>query len=343
MFGQNRQPYPSMTPQEMVAYASERGIQTPQSIIDKLTPQQPIMQEQPRNGFLGGLEKLLQNPNQALFGSQAPEGSYPMDSAPLADLRNILIKNPQSLGYTPQSLAKINQLGGQKVAEGMLQGLNFGIPEIAQNIQQYNVGQGKDNPINIPQTQEQIDLANRSSLNNFNTSATIAPKVGGLFNDIASGYKENRNTPFQIENLDQNQNKGVATRIGEGLGTLARFGQSPLGRGALVAGLIGATGGSGLEALAYGGTASVTNQQLKNQDEFYRDQLNQQGVDTSKVGGYITPEMFKNQTLANYRTGMLGIGNKRLSMSDYQNAQKQLQKQLTDGLITQMNIKGLCQ
>ncbi|MCM1003576.1 MAG: hypothetical protein NC408_04470 [Candidatus Gastranaerophilales bacterium] len=119
---------------------------------------------------------------------------------------------------------------------------------------------------------------------------TIDPKTGetkmetlvnyrpGLLNDIAGGYKENRFTPASLNNFGQNaleggRGKGFGYRLGEGLGSLARFGESPLGRSLLVGGIIGASGGSGLEALAYGGTAGMLNQANRSADRIYRDDL----------------------------------------------------------------------
>lgn len=107
---------------------------------------------------------------------------------------------------------------------------------------------------------------------------TISSYRPGLLNDIVGGYKENRFTPASLSNFGQNElsggrQKGFGYRLGEGLGSLARFGESPLGRSLLVGGIIGASGGSGIEALAYGGTAGMLNQANRNADRIYRDDL----------------------------------------------------------------------
>ena len=104
------------------------------------------------------------------------------------------------------------------------------------------------------------------------------PRVGGIFPDIAAGFKENLNNPININNFGQNElggnrRKGLAYRLGEGLGSLARLGESPLGRGLLMAGIVGATGGSGLQALAYGAGTGVGNQANRMRDRAYRDDL----------------------------------------------------------------------
>lgn len=117
-------------------------------------------------------------------------------------------------------------------------------------------------------------------VNPENTTATVSqtPRVGGIFPDIAAGYRENRNTPISLNNFGQNdlggdRKKGFAYRLGEGLGSLARLGESPLGRGLLVGGLVLGTGGGALPALAFGGATSMGNQQHRMRDRAYRDDL----------------------------------------------------------------------
>lgn len=107
---------------------------------------------------------------------------------------------------------------------------------------------------------------------------TITSYRPGLLNDITGGYNENRYTPVSLSNFGQNttadgRNKGFAYRLGEGLGSLAKFAESPLGRSLLVGGIVGATGGSGLEALAYGAKTGMLNQGNRSADRIYRDDL----------------------------------------------------------------------
>lgn len=131
------------------------------------------------------------------------------------------------------------------------------------------------------------------------------PRVGGLFNDIANGAKENYTTGFAAPNLydsktSEGSDKGFAYRLGEGLGTLGRFAQSPLGRGLITAGIVGATGGNGLQAVTYGGQAGALNQQLRSADKLYREQLKDnygftdEQLDSTR--GYIRPDTFNNLT-----------------------------------------------
>ena len=112
----------------------------------------------------------------------------------------------------------------------------------------------------------------------MNATISQSPRVGGLFNDIASGAKENYATGFAAPNLYENETpdgrkKGFGYRLGEGLGTIGRFLESPLGRGLLVAGIVGATGGNGLAALAYGGQAGSLNQRYRYQDKMFRNEM----------------------------------------------------------------------
>lgn len=100
----------------------------------------------------------------------------------------------------------------------------------------------------------------------------------GLLNDIRSGAKENFATGFAAPNWEQTvtpdgRKKGLGYRLGEGLGSFARFAESPLGRGLLMAGIVGASGGSGLEALGYGAGAGLGNQQARMKDRLYRNNL----------------------------------------------------------------------
>ena len=69
------------------------------------------------------------------------------------------------------------------------------------------------------------------------------------------------------------EKKRTAERLGEGLGSLVRFGESPLGRSLIVGGLVGATGGNPLQSLTYGTYTGMLNQANRNADRIYRDDL----------------------------------------------------------------------
>ena len=128
------------------------------------------------------------------------------------------------------------------------------------------------------------------------TTATI--NRPGLLQDISQGYNENRFTPASLDNLQQNtlangRDKGFAYRLGEGLGSLARFGESPLGRGLITAGIVGATGGAALPALAFGTQTGFLNQANRMRDKTYRNDLintQKQSLMSSPEWNNLTPE-----------------------------------------------------
>ena len=114
--------------------------------------------------------------------------------------------------------------------------------------------------------------------NTMNVTVSNNPRVGGLLNDIGAGARENFATGFAANNLLDNETadgrrKGFAYRLGEGLGTIGRVLESPLGRGLITAGIVGATGGDMLDALAYGGQAGTLNQRLRQQDRMFRNEM----------------------------------------------------------------------
>jgi hypothetical protein len=73
---------------------------------------------------------------------------------------------------------------------------------------------------------------------------------------------------------------------------LARIAESPAGRALMVGGLVAATGGGGLPALAFGSMAGLGNQQNRMKDALYRKSLQEQGIDTTGVNGYIGDNAF---------------------------------------------------
>lgn len=119
-------------------------------------------------------------------------------------------------------------------------------------------------------------------------------RQGGIIPDLMTGFKENLGEKFSTSNLTDTKDKGFIYRLGEGLGTATRLLDSPLGRGLAVAGAVGALGGSGGDALAYGLNTTAQNQGLRMQDKIYRNDLENMDVDTSGINGYITEDMYKN-------------------------------------------------
>ena len=104
------------------------------------------------------------------------------------------------------------------VVNGVRQGLNSGHKEIDQWIKQYNNGAGRENPINIPQTDEEIAAARAGSFNTPIQNGGIATEstedkvkqgildkfIDGI-TDLSKGYNENKNTAFNPENLRRRQ------------------------------------------------------------------------------------------------------------------------------------------
>lgn len=190
-----------------------------------------------------------------------------------------------------------NQGFDENTVNGVAQGLNSGNKDIAAKIDELG--------INKPQSQADIDLAKQGQFNTPTLSTeTIAKFQPGFFNNFGAGFKENFSTPISANNFGQNtladgRPKGFGYRAGEALGTLGRVLESPLGRGLLTAGIVGATGGSGLEALAYGGQAGLINQTSRMNDQIYRNSLNEQGIDTTGLSGYINQDTYKNLSSTN--------------------------------------------
>ena len=183
----------------------------------------------------------------------------------------------------------------------------------------------------------EIDTSEVNPETNEITTEKITKFQPGFFTDLASGARENFEQEYSPRNLEdkiglQGQNKGLAYRIGEGLGTtgkglnrganllgkglrkVGQFADTPLGRGVITAGIVGLTGGGALPMLAYGGTAGLTNQQNRMKDQMYRNELSKMGFDTTGINGYIGDDTFNKifqskqlQDNAEYRNALLAI------------------------------------
>ena len=217
------------------------------------------------------------------------------------------------LGSQPYMQGLLNQpketgLTLDQYKQGVANGLNYGVPEIAQA--------QKELGINIPKTGEEIDLANVGQFNQptgLSVGTATTPRQGGFFNDLAQGYQENATQGFNVQNLAPDQNKGLATRIGEGLGTLTRFANSPLGRGLIAYGTTRALGYD--DPVEQGLIAGVTRQGNISRDKAYRQGLINMGVDEAQVNaipGIVSNDIFANfarakqlQDNAEYRNMML--------------------------------------
>ena len=138
--------------------------------------------------------------------------------------------------------------------------------------------------------------------------ATLVNHKPGFFEDFGKGFQENATQGFNIDNLAPVENKGLATRLGEGLGTLTRFYDKPIGRFATAAALSALTGET--NPLNEGVKAYVGRQNNMTQDRVYRNQLKQLGMTDDEVNaipGNVTKDVFEGVT-----SGMR-LGNQRMT------------------------------
>ena len=164
--------------------------------------------------------------------------------------------------------------------------------------------------------------------------ATLTNHKPGFFEDFSRGYKENATQGFNVNNLVPVENKGLATRLGEGLGTIERFANRPLGRSLIAYGLSNAMGDTNPLEQAF--TAGVGRQTNMTRDNVYRNQLKQMGMSEDEVNaipGIITDDIFKNYTLANYRNNMTNYRNLKLDKDTYLKQQQNIYKMLDLGVI----------
>lgn len=185
-----------------------------------------------------------------------------------------------------------------------------------------------------PKTQEYMNAENMPTQLSLGTKTT--PATNGFLQDFMAGAKENYNNAFKPENL-QPQNKNWATRLGEGVGTALRFGDSSAGRGLMAGAAALALGMSPGQALGYGLGTTAGRQKILATDTLYRNKLKEMGAteeDLNKIKGYIDNDMFKNLSLADYRNSMVNYRNTKLDKDTYLKAQQNIYKMLNDGVIT---------
>jgi len=232
------------------------------------------------NAFLGKAP-LVQQPQQTATtvypqAMQAFFDNLPNNQSLMTKINN----SPHNQGYSQDEI-------NQKIA----QGFNLGIPEIANEQAKWG--------IKIPKTDFEKQAADLGQFNFYPTQLSVgtaaAQRQGGIFNDIASGARENYSQGFNSSNWGGN--KSLATRIGEGIGTGLRWFDTPLGRGLAAMGLSALTGyGTPLEEFA---TATVGRQQNRAKDQLYRQDLAKKGIDTSNITGNITEDIYKNLVNSN--------------------------------------------
>lgn len=173
---------------------------------------------------------------------------------------------------------------------------------------------------------------------NSSVTASSNPRVGGLLNDLASGYNENYNNRFSFNNIGDNdidfdRKKGFGYRLGEGLGTVGRFIDSPLGRFGLAYGLNSALGYK--NSLQEGLTAAVGRQNAQTADRVYRQQLRQMGYtddDLNQINGNITNDIYKNLSQNVWRF-------RNLDQNTYVKMKTLYDRQLQQGIISPEEYK----
>jgi hypothetical protein len=215
------------------------------------------------------------------------------------DLLEKIQASPYNQGYTDQEI--INRVA---------QGQNFGLPEIANEQKEWG--------IKLPRANNELDeeAVKGNYLNVYQpklqTGTATTPRQGGFFNDLAQGYQENATQGFNVQNWAP-QNKGLATKIGEGLGTLARFYDKPIGRMAVATGLSMLT--DEVNPLQEGIRAYVGRQTNMTKDKAYRQNLQQMGYtpeEIDSIPGIVNDQVYTNlirakqlQDNAEYRNMML--------------------------------------
>lgn len=127
-----------------------------------------------------------------------------------------LVRNDAgNAGFSPQSVDLIRKIGADKVADGIGQGLNNGVPEIADWINQYNNGAGRNNPLG--QVAEQPAQDGQILQGGVNQKSDLKTNLSNAWSDFQRGYKENVKNGFQPANLFNQQFSETVTRPSEQL------------------------------------------------------------------------------------------------------------------------------
>lgn len=127
-----------------------------------------------------------------------------------------LVRNDAgNAGFSPQSVDLIKKIGADKVADGIGQGLNNGVPEIADWINQYNNGAGRNNPLG--QVAEQPAQDNQMLQGGVNQKSDLKTNLLNAWSDFQRGYRENLTNGFQPANLFNQQFSETVTRPSEQL------------------------------------------------------------------------------------------------------------------------------
>lgn len=263
------------------------------------------MSEQGNEDLLQGLEQTQQNSAAALQQSQKALTDGIMTGGAAQ------VQQPSPIEEYQEYLK--GQGYSDDVINGVPQGLNSGNKDIADWINQYNAGTGRNNPINIPQTDEEIAAARAGTFNNNNfqtgnVTQTDQLKQGLLdkfisgIGDFSRGYEQNRNTAFKPENLreksfttpdGQTIAKNKMARLGEVAGTIGRMANKPAVQALLAGGISTALTGNPLYGI--GMATRFANQRAMS--NIYQNALAQHGIN-------VEPGMFGSITSNDMNTLM---------------------------------------
>ena len=264
------------------------------------------------------------NGNRSERGSKMTGGASPIDNIDLiADQEKYMRDN----NFTTEHI------------KGLRQGLNYGNKETADWIDQYNKGAGSKNPIRIPQTEKEIELAKKGQFNPVPQEASVDEKktlkdlimqnIGDSLGGFAEGYRENRNNGFNPDNLVDRKmadgsDKTILNRAGEALGTANRLLTNPLLQGGLAGLAYGIDKGDALYGLGKG----VEWAGNKAKSNMYAKELGQQPT----VLGNITADDYKAVTTSAYRQ-------LKLIQDSYIKEKKRYDDLLKNGQITPQEYK----
>lgn len=199
-------------------------------------------------------------------------------------LKNLVAKN-QTQDYPMLPLVQVNEQGGLETDPLKMTQAQLGLKQASTPLT------FKDRLFGREMTQDYQTINPDTNETKMTTISNYRP---GFFNDLASGYRENATQGFDVNNLAP-QRKGLATRIGEGLGTLARFYDKPIGRMAVATGLSMLTDEA--NPLGEGVKAYVGRQTNMTKDKAYRQNLQQMGYtqeEIDSIPGIVNDQVYTN-------------------------------------------------
>lgn len=282
-------------------------------------------------GGAAGVSGQLPDLSQIAAQPSLQWGETNPNAPKLQPLNEVLVKYSNNPDIAAYQKSLLGQGISSDIINGVPQGLNGGNKDIAQWQQQYAEGNGRNVGFKIPQTEDDIALAQAGNFNNFapEVEGVVSENVrNGLMNkfingltDLSKGYKENKENGFKPENLASDNSKNKMTRIGEAAGTISRAVQKPAVQALLAGALSTALTGNPLYGL--GQAYKFGNARLMS--DVYGKALKQYGIDTSETGlfgnygsddvktlMYPQVEQMKNdreltrlEQLNDYRTGQL--------------------------------------